>query len=68
MTELEDLRNRAEAGDAEAQNNIGWMYFFGRGVARDDTEAVRSFRLAADQGHTLAQHSGGGPDPVTMFR
>ena len=31
------------------------MYSNGRGVPEDDTEAVRWFRLAADQGGALAQ-------------
>ena len=33
------------------------MYFLGRGVPKDDAEAVRWFRLAAEQGHTLAQNA-----------
>ena len=31
------------------------MYREGRGVARDDEEALRLFRRAADQGHVVAQ-------------
>ena len=31
------------------------MYGTGRGVARDDAEAVRWYRRAAEQGHTLGQ-------------
>ena len=37
--------------------NAGYMYYTGEGVPEDDTEAVRWFRLAADQGHALAQNN-----------
>ena len=39
------MRALAEAGDAEAQNNLGLMYFNGRGVAQDDAEAVAWYRF-----------------------
>ena len=44
----------------EAQNNLGGMYEFGRGVPQDYGEAVRWYRLAADQGHASAQRNLGG--------
>jgi len=53
--EIDALRARAEAGDAEAQNDLGFMYDNGRDVPEDDTDAVRWYRLAADQGHATAQ-------------
>ena len=40
----------AEAGDAMAQNNIGFMYRKGRGVPPDEKEAVKWYRRAAEQG------------------
>ncbi len=52
---IDELRARAEAGDAEAQYNLGLMYVNGEGVPEDDVEAVRLFRLAADQGLAEAQ-------------
>jgi len=33
------------------------MYYFGRGVAKDDAEAVKWFRMAAEQGFKEAQGS-----------
>ncbi len=54
--EIDALRVRAEAGDAEALYNIGLMYAIGRGVPQDDAEAARWYRLAADQGYASAQH------------
>jgi hypothetical protein len=38
------LRVRAEAGDAEAQRNLGVRYGTGRGVPEDDAEAQRLAR------------------------
>ncbi|MEP7062462.1 MAG: transglycosylase SLT domain-containing protein [Betaproteobacteria bacterium] len=44
----------AKEGDAEAQYDLGWMYFNGRGVDRNDALAAFFFRLAAEQGHVQA--------------
>ena len=52
--ELADLRVLAEAGDIEAQYNLG-VYAAGRGVSQDAAEAVTWFRRAAEQGHAGAQ-------------
>ena len=57
MNEFEDIRTRAEAGDAEAQCQLGWLY--AHGGRNNNNEAVRWYRLAAEQGHIVAQHSGG---------
>ena len=54
---VDALRARAEAGDAEAQVDLGVMYFVGDGVPQDYAEAVRWFRQAADQGLAPAQFS-----------
>ncbi len=40
----------AAAGDAEAKNNLAWMYEKGIGVDRDVPLAVRLFREAAENG------------------
>lgn len=53
-TALACWRPLAEAGDTNAQNNLGGMYFRGEGVARDDAEAMTWFRRAAEQGHADA--------------
>ncbi len=45
----------AEAGNAEAQNDLGIMYAEGKGVPLDFTEAVRWIRRAAEQGFGAAQ-------------
>jgi TPR repeat protein len=54
---IEELRAKAEQGDAKAQNNLGNIYYNGEGVPQDDAEAVRWWRLAADQGEVDAQHN-----------
>ena len=45
----------ADKGIAEAQINLGMMFENGQGVLQDFKEAVRWYRLAADQGLTKAQ-------------
>ena len=40
----------AEAGDAEAQFNLGARYEFGMGVPQNETKAAKWYRLAAEQG------------------
>lgn len=52
---LSAWRPLAEAGDANAQYNLGAMYSDGLGVPKNDAEAVRWYRMAAEQGHAEAQ-------------
>jgi TPR repeat protein len=54
--ELELLKSGAEQGDADAQSNLGDMYDNGDCVPQDFVEAMRWYRLAADQGHASAQY------------
>jgi TPR repeat protein len=54
-TALRLARPLAEQGDDRAQSVLGRMYARGRGVPRDDVEAVRWFRSAAEQGNAAAQ-------------
>jgi len=54
-TEFKSLKALAEKGDAEAQNNLGMMYDFGRGVKQDFKEAVKWYRKAAEQGDAYGQ-------------
>ena len=46
---------KAEAGDAEAQTNLGVMYDEGQGVEQSFKDAVKWYRKAADQGDADAQ-------------
>lgn len=50
------LLKKAESGDAEAQRQLGDLYFFGdTGLPKDPVKAVEWYRRAADQGHADAQ-------------
>ena len=51
------VRTAAEQGNADAQFKLGDMYATGEGVPKDDREAERWFRMAAEQGHLGAQMS-----------
>ena len=56
QTAWKELLPLAEGGQADAQNYIGWMYVNGEGVNQNDAEAVKWYRLAADQGDAWAQN------------
>jgi TPR repeat protein len=51
------FRPFADAGDHSAQNAMGFMYFFGRGVSQNRLEAGRWYGLAAEQGNEQAQRA-----------
>ena len=46
---ITDLKQVAYAGDARAQVQLGMIYLTGDGVPKDDTEAMKWLRMAADQ-------------------
>jgi TPR repeat protein len=51
-----ELVKRAEAGDADAQFNLGEAYAKGEGAHVDIVELMKWYRLAADQNHAKAQY------------
>lgn len=51
---LQKLRQLAQAGDADAQFELGARYATGEGTAQDYAQAVNWFRRAADAGQVLA--------------
>ena len=55
QAEVQALIQRARAGDAAAQAQLGYSYQMGIGVAQSGTEALKWYRRAADQGHARAQ-------------
>jgi hypothetical protein len=52
---LDELRNLAGQGDADAQWQLGVLYHDGEGVPKDDAVAVQWFERAAEQGYVRAQ-------------
>ncbi len=54
---MREWRPLAEAGDADAQRGMGYIYRFGRGVAVDNEEAVKLYTSSAQQGNMYGQHA-----------
>lgn len=52
---IAELRNRANAGEAAAQHDLGVAHLFGHGVEKDEGQAVLWFHRAAEQGHGASQ-------------
>ena len=53
--EIQSLRQRAEAGDAQAQRILGSAYSVGKEIPQNYEEAAKWFRRAAEQGDDMAQ-------------
>ena len=63
-SDFEILLDKAGDGDSEAQYNVGWIYSTGQSelhgyesVAIDDAEALKWFRMAAEQDNSKAQYA-----------
>lgn len=52
---LHEWQPLAKAGNPQAQFALGQLYDLGRGVPRDDREAIRWYRMAAEQGYVRAE-------------
>ena len=46
-----------ELGSADAYYNIGYAFYYGRGVERDEKKADHYYELAAMQGNVYARHN-----------
>ena len=55
--DLEALAGQAEAGDADAQYEMGWRHALGMEAPPDDDIALHWLKEAADNGHMLAQNN-----------
>ena len=53
--DMMDIYSLAQQGDPEAQEDIGEMYHYGRGVTRNFEKAFFWYELAANQGHAPSQ-------------
>ena len=47
----------ADSGEAEAQNNLGFLYQHGHGAKQSYTKAIRFYEMASDQGLPEATHN-----------
>jgi clan AA aspartic protease (TIGR02281 family) len=56
-TAMRFFRPLAESGHAKAQQYVGFMYDYGRGVQQSSVQAAMWYRKAAEQGNDLAQNS-----------
>ena len=50
---FQETLEKAEAGDSQAQLNIGLMYLLGEGAAENDHESIKWHRFAVEQDATL---------------
>jgi TPR repeat protein len=55
QTRQDLLKARALKGEVDAQVALGFAYADGEGVGKDEAEAAKWFRLAAEQGSSFAQ-------------
>jgi len=54
---IEEVKAKAEAGDAESEMELARRYDKGEGVVKDHTEAAKWYRKAADQNLAKAQYN-----------
>jgi TPR repeat protein len=54
---IEEVKAKAEAGDAESQVELGRRYDKGEGVMKDHAEAAKWYLKAAEQNYAEAQYS-----------
>jgi hypothetical protein len=57
VDDLQPLEGKAKAGDPEAQTLLALAYFSGVLLKKDDAQAARLLRQAADQGYMAAEES-----------
>ena len=51
---IQELQQKAEAGDANSQYEVAFYYAYGIGIEKDDTKAAYWYKKAAMQDHDLA--------------
>src|SRR5437868_1048960 len=54
---IEELKAKAEAGDAESEVELGRRYDKGEGMVKDHAEAAKWYRKAAEQNLAKAQYN-----------
>jgi len=51
------IKKAAELGDAQAASNLGYMYEYGKGMPKNQNEAIKWYKKAADGGIAEAQNN-----------
>jgi TPR repeat protein len=51
------FRKAADAGNAQAMSYIGMLYYNGRGIPKNDAQAIAWYRKAAARGDEGAQNA-----------
>jgi TPR repeat protein len=54
---IEEVKAKAEAGDAKSQVELGRRYDKGEGVMKDHAEAAKWYLKAAEQNYAVAQYN-----------
>ena len=54
---LKEVQAKAEAGDAASELELGLRYTRGEGAAKDEGQAVKWFRKAAEQNYAEVQYT-----------
>ena len=62
------LKDAVDQGNSDAQHQLGSCYLFGKGVVKDEREAIRLFKLAADQGNVKAQFDLGNKYSIYVYK
>lgn len=62
--DLSSIRQQADAGNAQAQFDLGNHYYSGSGVPQDYSQAFFLYRKSADQGYAPAQNQLGSTSGV----
>ena len=52
-----ELKENAEKGDDEAQFQLGWCYYDGRGIEKNYEKAFEWFQKSADQNNSKGQYN-----------
>jgi uncharacterized protein len=53
---IEELKLLAEKGDAQAQSDLAYDYYYGKGIKMNREKALQLNRLSADQGNMYGQY------------
>ncbi len=70
FSRMDQVKPKADPGNASGRRLLGDMYFWAEGVEHDEEQAVKYWRLAAEAGDTdaqarLAAYEAGEPVPLT---